>query len=269
MDLEGLRCHGCGSTNVFFDPKRRILNCNQCGKEEYYSRATLNASGKVAYAKRNAIHFFKEGKMDDARHYAMEVLNVSIDNAPSMFILAYYDEFIAKKSESMHQFFHYISEIALEYDEVRDLCGLLEASMYNLSDFEESIIETIAINMQSPNDADDLCTIIDIICPYFISRRSSMAYLTDSLTETYRELAAHCNIPKTCFALLKSIDTNPDSPYIGNSFYLKAKARYFYDHYMANIGKILWAMNDSNLKGKFIGAYEKKCLQYKQDAEIT
>ena len=140
MDLEGLQCHGCGSTNVTFDPKRRILSCNQCGKEEYYSRSTLNANGKVVYARRNAIQFFKDGRMDDAKHYAMEVLNISMDNAPAMYILAYYDEFTARKPDSMRQFFTKVMDVALEYDEVRDICGLLMSSAYNLADFEEQLI---------------------------------------------------------------------------------------------------------------------------------
>ena len=182
MDLEGLQCHGCGSTNVTFDPKRRILSCNQCGKEEYYSRSTLNANGKVVYARRNAIHFFKEGRMDDAR---------------------------------------------------------------------------------------ELCTVIDTICPFLISKRTSAGYLTDNLVDMYRELAEHCGIPKTCFALLKSIETNPDSPYVGQSFYLKAKVRYFYDNYVVNVGKVIRAMNDANLKAKFVGAYENKCQQYKADAGMS
>ena len=145
MDLEGLQCHGCGSTNVTFDPKRRILSCNQCGKEEYYSRSTLNANGKVVYARRNAIHFFKEGRMDDAKHYAMEVLNISMDNAPAMYILAYYDEFTARKPDSMRMFFEQIMDVALEYDEVRDICSLIMGSAYNLADFEEQVIQLIAV----------------------------------------------------------------------------------------------------------------------------
>ena len=58
MEGAGLQCHGCGSTNVVFDSKRRILKCNQCGKEEYYSRATLNSNGKVVFGKQNAMSFF-------------------------------------------------------------------------------------------------------------------------------------------------------------------------------------------------------------------
>lgn len=269
MDLAGLQCHGCGSTNVTFDPKRRILCCNQCGKEEYYSRSTLNANGKVVYARRNAVHFFKEGRMDDARHYAMEVLNISMDNAPAMYILAYYDEFVARKPDAMRHFFHQIEEVALEYDEVRDISSLIMVSVYNLAEFEENVIQLIAVNMQSPEDTRELCTIIDSVCPFLIAKRSSSGYLTDNLTEMYRELAAHCGIPKTCFALLKSLDTNPDSPYATNSFYLKAKARFFYDNYVVNVGKVLRAMNDTGLRDKFLGAYETKCQQYKADAGIV
>lgn len=268
MDLAGLQCHGCGSTNVTFDPKRRILNCNQCGKEEYYSRATLNSNGKVIFARRNAMNFFKEGRMEDARHYAMEALDISMDNAPAMYIISYYDEFTARKPDSMKQFFRQIIDIPLEYDEIRDICSLLMPSAYNLADFEEDVIKLLALNMQSPDDAKELCNVIDTICPFLIAKRTSSAYLTDDLAEMYRELAAHCGIPKTCFALLKSIETNPDSPYINHSFYLKAKARFFYEHYVARIGNIIPAMNDPALREKFIGAYNSKCQQYRIDAEM-
>lgn len=269
MDLEGLQCHGCGSTNVIFDPKRRILSCNQCGKEEYYSRSTLNANGKVVYARRNAIQFFKDGRMDDAKHYAMEVLNISMDNAPAMYILAYYDEFMTRKPDSIRHFFIKVMDVALEYDEVRDICGLFISSAYNLADFEEQLIQLVAANMQSPDDAKELCNVIDTICPYLISKRTSAGFLTDTLAVMYRELAEHCSIPKTCFALLKSIETNPDSPYVGKSFYLKAKARYFYDHYITDVGKIIQAMNDTALRAKFVSAYITKCQQYKKDADIS
>ena len=75
--------------------------------------------------------------------------------------------------------------------------------------------------------------------------------------------------PKTCFALLKAIDTNPDSPYVSNSFYLKAKAQYFYEHFISAIGPILSAINDGELQKKFLGTYQKKCEKYRADAGIT
>lgn len=269
MELEGMQCHGCGSTNVVFDPKRRILICNQCGKEEYYSRATLNANGKVVFSRRNAIRFFTEGKLEDARHYAMEVMNISMDNAPAMYILAYYDEFTARKPDSMRQFFSRIQNVALEYDEVTDIRGLLLSSACNLADYEENVIQLVASNMQAEEDAAALCEFIDTLCPYLIGKRTSTSFLTQNLLEMYQELASHCGIPKTCFALLKAIDTNPDSPYLNNSFYLKAKANYFYEHYVAAVGQVISAINNPALKGKFSGVYQQKCEKYRKDAGIA
>lgn len=269
MDMQGMQCSGCGSTNVVFDPKRRVLTCNQCGKEEYYSRATLNTNGKVVYGRRNAIRFFSEGRMEDARHYAMDVLNISMDNAPALYILAYCEEFIARKPDSMKQFFSQIKDTPLEYDEVQDLRGLFLASAYNLMDYEADIIQLIAVNMQSQEDAAELCEFIDALCPYMISKRPSIGFLTEELAGMYQELAAYCNIPKTCFALLKAIETNPDSPYIDNSFYLKAKSRYFYDNYISALEDIVMAISNVTLKEKFEAAYHQKCEKYKADAGIV
>ena len=266
--MEGMQCHGCGSTNVTFDPKRRILSCNQCGKEEYYSRATLNANGKVVFSRRNAIRFFSDGKLEDARHYAMEVLNISMDNAPAMYILAYCDEFSAQRPDAIKRFFQQIRDVPLEYDEVADLRGLLLASAYNLIDYEAEIIRLIAVNMQAEEDIPELCGFIDTLCPYLIGRRPSAAFLTEELAGMYQELAARCGIPKTCFALLKAIETNPDSPYRGSSFYLKAKARYFYEHYVTDVGTVIAAMGEGALRDKFLGAYQKKREQYRLDAGI-
>lgn len=269
MDMEGMQCHGCGSTNVTFDPKRRILICNQCGKEEYYSRATLNANGKVIFSRRNAIRFFSEGKMDDARHYALEVLNISMDNAPAAYIMGYYDEFKLRKPNAMKEFFRYIKDVSLEYDEVTDLRGLLLASAYNLAEHEEDVIQLIAVNMQAQEDAAELCNFIDTLCPYLIAKRTSASFMTQNLKEMYQELAGHCNIPKTCFALLKAIDTNPDSPYSDSSFYLKAKAQYFYDHYVTDVGSVISSIGDGALKAKFTGVYQQKCQKYRADAGMA
>lgn len=269
MDMEGMQCHGCGSTNVTFDPKRRILICNQCGKEEYYSRATLNTNGKVVFGRRNAIRFFSEGKMEDARHYAMEVLDISMDNAPALYILAYYDEFVARKPDAMKGFFGAIRDVALEYDEVQDLKGLLLSSACNLMEYEADVIELVAVNMQSGDDAAALCEFVDTFCPYIIAKRPSASFLTKGLAEMYQELAEHCGIPRTCFALLKAIDINPDSPYVDSSFYLRAKSKYFFDHYICQLKPIIEAICDDMIRAKFLAAYQKKCEKYRADAGIS
>ena len=268
MELGGLQCHGCGSSNVVFDPKSRILACNQCGKEEYYSRATLNANGKVMFSKENAISFFAEGKFEDSQHYALDVLNISKDNAPALYIMAYYDEFVRKKEGSFKSFFHEVEDLALEYDEVQEIKKLLLASAYNMVDYEEDALRLIAVNMQSEEDSADLCDFVDKLCPYLIKRRSSMDFLTNNLIEIYEELAEHCDIPKTCFALLKAIEENPDSPYTSNCFYLHSKTRYFYDKFILPVGKIINEIKTRELKDKFVNSYLKKREKYKEDANI-
>ena len=268
MELNGLQCHGCGSTNVDFDAKSRKLVCNTCGKEEYYSRATLNSNGKVIFSKQNSIRFFKDGKFEDSRHYALEVLNIFSDNAPAKYIMAYYEEFVVKNDGAMKHFFGQMQEIALEYDEVKDIRELFEASAYRLQDYEQDMIQLIAANMQADEDIDDLCDFIDRMCPYLISKRTSIGYMTKELVDMYKELAQHCTIPKTCFALLKSIETNPDSPYVDGSFYLKSKTRYFYDNYVIPIGDIISAMNNAEYKDKFLNSYKKKQDKFLSDAEM-
>lgn len=268
MDAGGLQCHGCGSTNVEFDPKMRKLICRTCGKEEYYSRATLNANGKVAFSRQNAINFFMDGKFENAQHYAMDVLNISMDNAPALYIMAYYEEFVVKNDGAMKRFFYDIKNVALEYDEVQELKKLFIASAYRLQDFETNVIELIAVNMQAEEEAQELCDFIDQVCPYLILKRTSMDFLTKELIDMYKELAGHCGIPKTCFALLKAIETNPDSPYVNNSFYLKSKTQYFYDKFVIPIGSIINEMNNNEVKDKFASSYKKRKEKFIADAGI-
>ncbi len=265
MDCGGMQCHGCGSTNVQFDPHRRILICNQCGKEEFYSRATLNANGKVVYARQNALNFFSEGRFESARQYAKDILNISIDNAPALYILSYYDEFCLGKNDALRRYFRKMDNVALEYDEVKELMTLFLVSPYKLIDHEEDVIKLIAGNMQSEEDVTVLCDFFDRICPYFISKWPSIAYFKPSLVEMYAELAGHCGIPKTCFALINAITNNPDSPYVKNSFFLKQRAEYFYRNFVTPIGTIIYSMRDNPMKSKFISVYQQRVRQFEED----
>lgn len=267
MEAGSMQCHGCGSTNVSFDPQRRILICNQCGKQEYYSRATLNTNGKVLYAKQNALTFFSEGRYEQAKQYASDVLNISIDNAPALYILAYYDEFQKGKNDSLHSFFSKMENIALEYDETIELMDLFLASPYKLMEHEEEVIKIIAMNMQADEDAARLCNFFDKLCPYLISKWPSMAYLKPSLISLYVELAQHCSIPKTCFALINSIQKNPDSPYASNTFFLRPKTEYFYENFVIPIERVILSMDNEQLKQKFIAAYQQRKRQYKADSQ--
>jgi hypothetical protein len=223
----------------------------------------------VVLSRRNAINFFVDGKYDDAKHYAMEVLNIAMDNAPAMFIMAYYEEFTEKRNDSIKSYFQRIKDLALEYDEVREMINLIKASAYRMVSYEEDIIELFAKNMQSDESRDELRTILDTLCPYFISKRTSSDYLNENLTGMYKELIGHCGIPRTCFALLDSIEKNPDSPYVDRSFYLHAKCEYYYEHYVVPIGDIIGTMGNDEWGNKFRSVYEAKKNNYMKDAGIT
>ena len=265
MEIVGIQCSGCGSSNVFIDHVKRVIKCNQCGKEEAYTRASMNANNKVVFSVDNALRFFKDGRFDDARKYAYDALNISKDNVPALFIIAFHDEFIGKRSGSMRRFFAQVSDVLLEYDELWELRELLIAGIPRLQDFEPEIITLVAKNMQTKEDEEPLCGFIDTICPYLIMKRPSINYLTVELVDLYTELAAHCSIPKTCFALLKSIDTNPESPFLKKDFFLQAKAKYFYENYLLQIGDIIDSIKDNSIKTKFVAAYLQKRTMFEHE----
>ena len=144
---------------------------------------------------------------------------------------------------------------------------LFLASPGRLLDYQEEIITVIAKNLQSEEDAKTLCDFFDKICPYFISKWPSVGFLKPSLVELYMELVDHCGIPKTCFALLNAIQKNPDSPYAGNTFFLKPKTEYFYENFVLPVGKVIESMKDQQLRGKFMAAYKQRKAQYEQDSK--
>lgn len=267
VELAGMQCGGCGSTNVTFDAKSRLLICNQCGKEEYYSRATLNANGKVVHCRQNAMAFFKDGRFDMAGHFAGEVLDISMDNVPAMFIIAFCDEFMNRRIGSMKQFFDRVSSMALEYDEVEDMMTLFTYTPLRMMDFEEDMLRLVSLNLQSSQDRQNLCAFVDKICPLLISKRPSAAFLTDSLAEVYHDLAEHCDIPKTCFALLAGIQNNPESPYKGQTFAFETRVSYFFNHYVQPVGNIVQAIRSADIRSKFIAAFNQRKMQYIQDAK--
>lgn len=270
MNTKILQCPGCGSNRVHPDYKNRRLVCEQCGSEVMYSRATLNAgaSAEVRYQRDNAFNFFKEGRFELAYKYAREVLNFAVDYVPAKYIIAFYEENKMKKAGALRRFFNETGEILLENDEVYGLEQLFMAFPYKLIEFEKDVIGTVMFNLEEETEKEELCRFIDGICPFFISKRTSQDYLDRELAELYGKLAAYCNVPKTCFALLASINRNPDSPYAGSRFELKTKNQFFYDNYCMSVGEIIKHMKDSELRKRFLEQYEKQLLQYRRDTGV-
>ena len=263
-----LRCSGCGSTMINFDPKTRTLTCDQCGNVETYSRATLNKNGKVIYCKENALSRFAEGKFDEARRFALDIMNISIDHIPAMFICAFYDDVVQKEHGEIGRFFDKIKNEALDFDEVRAMMTLFKAAVPFMIDYEARMLEVLKDNMQSEEDSKELCDFVDLVCPYFISKRSSASFLTDELAGIYKELAGRCSIPKTCYALLKAVEVNKDSPYALGSFDMHARVRSFYDKFVLPVGEIVKSMASDQWKNKFLEAYNKRLQDYKVKAQF-
>lgn len=256
MELSGITCSGCGSSDVIFDPEKRILICNQCGKRDYYSRSQLAVNGKVILVLDNAIKAFTSGNRETARRFAGDVLNVMLDSLPALFILAYLDEYELGKYNSIRDFFRKADGIKdVEGDEIRDLIKLFIAAKYNLKGYEEEMLTLVIKNMQSQDDRKILENFIDTISPYCIEKYPSDDFLTEERCELYSDIAANCNIPKTCVTLLKGIRANPDSPYVTNTFNMRARSEHFLNSYVKRVGKIISSMKKSDYSSKFAQAY--------------
>lgn len=266
MEVEGLTCNGCGSTDIEFDPETRKVHCNQCGREEYYSRARLGATGKVAFAKDNAIRFFDSGDFTTARQFANDVLNMMQDNAAALFMVSYVREFYDGDAGVMKEFFRDVGSVALEYDEVRDLLGLFEGKLYNMRDFEVDMLTIIIKNMQSKDDKHELESFIETVCPTCIKHFASADFLNEARIELYTDIVSHCRVPRTCLALIRAIRENPDSPYMSNAFAMRNKTQYFLEHFVEPVGSIIAAMAPIAEKPKFLLAYQQTLDDYRKRA---
>jgi len=132
--------------------------------------------------------------------------------------------------------------------------GTFPELVSNLEQALEQILDLVRGNAQT---SEELCAFVDAFSPSVIAKRNSIDYLTQELADIYMELAQDCNIPKTCYALLSSIRTNPDSPYPNETFYLRNKTQRFLHTYVHPIGDVIEAMQDEEMRQKFLTAYNK------------
>lgn len=268
MELKGISCSGCGSTDVVFDPVTRKLHCNQCGKEEFYSRAALGSNEKVSIVADNAVKAFTAGNRQAARRFAGDVLNIMIDDLPALFILAYLDEFQESRNGAVRDFFTRAQTIRdVQGDEIRELILLFEAALYNMRDYEAEMLTLVVENMQAQADRPELTQFIEKVSPYCIGKYPSSDFMTEERCSLYCDIAANCSVPRTCFALLKGIESNPDSPYVTGTFYMQARTQSFYDNYVVRVGRVIDAMTDNGLHQKFEAAYNECVQKYRDRAQ--
>lgn len=265
MELNGINCPNCGSTNIEYNAAERSIQCNQCGSHTTYSRATMAKNKNVILAMRNAIEFFCDGNFEEAYHYALETLNLFSDYAPALYIVSYYNEVKKGQCLSIKQFLESIMRqdaTPLEFDEIRDLMRVFVASKHLLIDYEKEFIYILATNMQAEQDKKELAACVEAVCPYVIQHQRSIDFLDEEMAGYYADLAAHIDIPKTCVALLIGIQKNPESPYAGNTFSFHAKTQYFYEHYVVPVGTIIQHMKQSALKNQLAAKYQQMQQSY-------
>lgn len=265
-EFDTIVCSGCGSANIHFDPQTRTISCSQCGKVEKYTRQKLNANGKVVNSIVNAKKFFLEANYANAEHYAREVLDMSVDQAPALYITAFVGDVVNKRRGNLASFFEVLKDIPIEYDELRDIMELFLSSPYGLIDYEEQVIEFIAKNADLNRDRKELSDFFDTLCPYFINKRATISSFSHELLEMYNELAAEVGIPKTVYALVSAIQKNPDSPIASRQFFLKTKVQTFYDSFMVPVGNIVKNMRQDDYKPKLQAAYNKLHDFYRTEA---
>ena len=253
MDGTVFHCPGCGNPiNIDFKTRKGV--CDFCGNAVTFPRQTFNGNDKVKKELEHLVNCFMEKRYEEAKHHAESILAVAVDNAPSLFVRAYYESYIApiKKSERMREFFDKLNDIEADIEEIEPLKKMLLAAILHLDVFEKEAL--MWVESVTDNDSD-LCAFADSFCPIIISRRTTIDYMTIEMAATYKRIAARSSAPKTCYALLQSVLNNPDSPFKGNSFYLKTKTQRFYNDYLLPVGEIVGAIASEELKGKFCRVY--------------
>lgn len=261
MDASVFTCPGCGQP-VDVDFKTRKGHCEWCGNTVTFPRKTFNSDDKVKNELTFSTRYFREKRFDDAKFHAENVLSVAIDNAPALFIRAYFEAFNAKNknSERISDFFCELNDIDVDAEEIHQLTELFLLSVYKLESHEKDVLGWAERYLSG----NDLLSFTDEFCPAAIAKWGSIDNFTEDVVKDLKAIAAQCSIPKTCYALLQAIEKNPDSPYPNNRFFLKTKTLRFYNDFVLQVGEIIKCMASQELKDKFYRVYKNKQEAYEK-----
>lgn len=259
LEAQSFKCSCCPYVfkehEIDFATKRAI--CPKCESVTVFTRRQINGSKQVSYDVENAIKFFEENNFETAKRYAESALSASMDNAVALFILAYYNAYHAptKNQTYLDKFFkESLKEIDVDFEEMESLKPLLLKRVLNLYSYEKYILEKILQTQKSK----EIAAFVEEFSPYTINKRGSIDWFDSQMVNIYVALTEKASIPKTWFALYKQISENPDSPEKTDTFYLKTKAKRFFEDYVCNLEKIFAKINDTQWKDKFVGGLAKK-----------
>ena len=255
MDATVFHCPNCAAP-VDIDYKTRKGSCEFCGSVVTFPRKTFNSSANVVNELPICLRCFDEKRFADARAHAESVLAIATDNGPALYARTYYEAFAAvtRNSERVGEFFKQINDIDMDGEEVEALKKMFLSTIHKLADYEEDVLRW-AVNNLHPSE---LGSFTEAISPLLLSKRTSIDFFTPGLAKLYKEISAASPIPKTCYALLQAITTNPDSPYPENRFFLKTKTQRFHDEFVLPVGEIIQNMASPELKNKFYRVYQAR-----------
>lgn len=263
MEGEKYLCPSCGMPVPAdrINYRTRRAHCDFCGQEIIFPKRNSTASPSAVHALNQARDFFFSGDFNSALRCAQTVVEMVPKHAAALYIIAYHKAFVAdiKNRVSLDNLFNEVlPDAEFEIEEEELFKSLLLKTMSHSIDYEEQILEKFV----EYDDAKEVAEFMEQFCPYAISKRVSIEWFTPDLAATYATVSARTSIPKTCYALFTSLSKNPDSPLSDGTFYLKTKAKRFYDNYLLPVGKVINNMADQTFRAKFVAVYDKVRSQF-------
>ncbi len=219
----------------------------------------------------NAVRAFVAKDFQTAFKAATEVLATDKDHIGACFITSFKSYVVDHNRAGMNGFIQRItsSDYAVLDSDQSMLQDLMATAPTKLMDFEEQILSFVYNNsVGDPAKEEATCKFVDSFSPPIINSRSDHSFMTPNMVWLYRNLAAYCTIPKTCHALICSINSNPESPVKNGRYYLKSVSKKFYDEYVLPINDIIGSMKSEKYRSQFSKGYEQYRSSYQQKAGI-
>ena len=113
------------------------------------------------------------------------------------------------------------------------------------------------MNLLEYDDLEELQEFVENFCPFSILNHKTIDWFDAEMVEIYKELSKKLMIPKTWYALYKAIQKNPDSPMIGDRFYLKTKATRVFEQFVLPIGEIFKCIGEPVNRVKFTKGFQQ------------
>ena len=217
----------------------------------------------------NSVAAFAAKDFNSAVKGATEVLTSDARNLPAGFIVAFSDQIFKKRANQLDRFFNNVPKLpgSISSEDLEKLCQLFTSGRLKLADYEAQILGLVYANANELGPAA-VCKFVDEFSPNIIVTRTNGNFLSGDLLDLYMKLSAFCSVPKTCFALLGSIETNPASPLKNGAYYLTGKSKKFYDEYVTSVGEIINHMRSEKNRPQFQKAFLDKSQNYRRKTGI-